>query len=114
MANVRPGSRIGSRRSAMHNITDGVDQIDMFMLSIDYELKLDNIKKIKNCLNNKNYDNAVDNVVKMDRKNDDEDMYSLILNDLDNELKEIIDEGGNNKKPRKLNNDNKQLNNNLN
>jgi hypothetical protein len=89
----RPKSRLDSRRKALANINDGVDQDDMFILTIDNDLRMDNFNRIRKSLTCKNYEAAIDDLIKLNNKikpDDENDLYSLVLDDLDTELKDIL------------------------
>lgn len=89
----RPKSRLVTRRRALHDITDGVDENDMFILTIDNELRTDNLNKIKRNLNEKNYDSAIDELARLTHKinkNDEDMLYSMVIDDLDKELQDLL------------------------
>ena len=89
----RPKSRLESRRKALGNITDGIDQDDLFILTIDNELRADNLNKVRKSIIAKDYENAIDDIIKLNKKikpDDEENLYSLVLEDLDSELKDIL------------------------
>ena len=89
----RPESRMNSRRSALANITEGIDQSDMFILSFDSDIRMDNINKVRKSIIEKDYDNAIDDIIKLNKKvkaDDEEQLYSLVLDDLNNEFKDLL------------------------
>jgi hypothetical protein len=89
----RPESRMNSRRSALGNITEGIDQSDMLILTFDNELRVDNLNKVRKSIIKKDYDNAIDDIIKLNKKiktDDEEQLYSLVLDDLNNEFMDLL------------------------
>ena len=110
--NERPKSRMDSRRSALGNITEGIDDSDFFILSIDNELRVENLNKVRKSIVTKNYDNAIDDIIKLNKKiksDDEEQLYSLVLDELNNELMGILKQPSDNNKKITENNSNKRI-----
>ena len=94
----RPKSRLTDRRRALHDITKGINEADIFILNIDEEIRREGLVKFERELKLKNYDDAVEDIEKNFQKNvDKQKLYGLIMENVDKELEEMMQSANNQK-----------------
>lgn len=93
MQQNRPKSRLVDRRKAMYDITQGINETDLLLMSIDAELRRTSLDKFEQDLKSKNYDSAFDDIARLDKNFKDVDkkhLYGMIIDNVDKELEEIM------------------------
>ena len=97
--------RIGSaRRFALPDVLEGVNQCDILLLNLDYEVKQEKRGEVQKCIEEKAFDKALDSVIQANRKLsrvssaekkfiDERETIGEIIDGLDQELDEMIGKG---------------------
>lgn len=86
----RPKSRLVTRRHAVSNIENGLNEVDFLLFKLDQDLKEDKLSSIKSKLDSQNYESAIDEILTSTlkrRPSDEKELYSLVLDKLDKDIK---------------------------
>ena len=90
-----------ARRYAMPDVLHGINQCDILLLNLDYEVKQEKQVEVQKFIDEKAFEKALDNVIQMNRRlrrvNSAEKQFinekqtiSTIMDELHNELGEMI------------------------
>jgi hypothetical protein len=85
----RPKSRLVTRRHALSDIANGLNEVDYLLFKLDQDFKEDKLSSIKSKLDSKNYESAIDEIITSSlkrRPSDEKELYSLVLDKLDKDI----------------------------